>query len=347
MSKKAITAEDFKEEVAQLYGRIVIVEDEEGDEVSVIPTGSLSLDISLGIGGIPLRRYTEIYGPEGSGKTSLALSICKNCITDGGKVLYIDTEQGVDYTYARTLVGSDLLNPDSFILIQPETAEQALTIAEKAIKSEQFRLIILDSVGALAPEKEKKDSLTDSNVALVARLLTTFLRRTAFDIREQDVGFIFINQVRDKIGSFFSTYETPGGRQLKHLLSVRIQMSQGTKIKEGEEIVGILSTFVIKKNKLAPPFRSSIIPIYFGKGVENYQNIFEFAYSLNIIKKAGSYYKFENETIGQGRNNVVEVLRNNKELLDKIVNACYNEVKGVEIIEERSDVKEDEQIGVN
>lgn len=323
MSKNKLTLEDLLDDK---YGEVFVAsEEKERDIIKSISTGSLSLDISTGVGGIPLRRFTEIYGAEGSGKTTLALSICANAIRNGYKVLYIDPEIGVDFELARAIVGD--FNKDNFVLIKPMTMEQSLEFAEAGVQSKEFHLIVLDSIGSMAPQKVFDDELTDANVALLSRLMTTWVQRNAFSLRNNDVAFVGINQVRDKIGSYLSTFETPGGHAWKHLLSLRVQLSKATDIEQDGNKIGINTKFVIKKNKLAPPFRTFMLPIIFGKGIDTMRDVVEFGTMLGVIERGGSYYKFEGNTLGQGMNKTIEYLESNKETLDKIVEMCYNVTK--------------------
>jgi recombination protein RecA len=238
------------------------------------------------------------------------------------KVLYIDVENQLDLNYARALIAG--LDTKRFIIAQPETAEQVFQLTEKAINSGEFSVIVLDSVGALSPEKEKEDEFTDANVALTPRALSKFFRRDAYAIRQNNVAFLFINQVRDKIGAYIATFETPGGHALKHYTSLRIQLTASEQIKQGDQVVGIQSKFVIKKNKLAPPFRSATFPIMFGKGIDSIRDIVQFGVKLGTIKTRGAYFYFEDENLGQGSLAAMETISKKPDLLDKIVKTCYN-----------------------
>jgi recombination protein RecA len=310
-----------------------LVKYEEDDEVDVIPTGSLALDVSLGVGGIPKARFSTIWGPESSGKTSLSLSIAKQVFLAKGKTLYIDVENCLDYAYASALVGD--ISPDNLTIMQPETAEQSFEIAEAGIKSGIFDLIIFDSVGALAPTKVKEGEFNDSHVALVARMVGQFIARNAYQLRKNNVAFLFVNQVRAKIGRYaFGGFERPGGFALKHETSVEIFLTKAEDIKIDNEVQGILTKFTIKKNKLAPPFRTNYIPLTFGRGIDQGRDILSFAELLGVITKKGSFYSFEGETIGQGVAKASKVLDESPELLDKIKEMCYNVVKNTDKIEE-------------
>ena len=233
---------------------------------------------------------------------------------------------------ATALVGE--ISASNLTIVQPETAEQAFKISEAGIRSGEFGLIIFDSVGALAPEKVKAGEFADSHVALVARLMGQFIARNAAVLRQNNVAFLFINQVRAKIGRFaFGGFERPGGYALKHETSVEIYLTKAENIKIGDEIQGVLTKFVVKKNKLAPPFRTNYIPLTFGKGIDQGRDVISFAELLGVITKKGSFYSFEGETIGQGMTKASKALEDNPELLDKIREMCYNIVLQPKIAE--------------
>lgn len=324
--------QDFFELMEEEYADF-LVKYEISDEVDVIPTGSLALDVSLGIGGIPKTRFSTIWGPESSGKTSLSLSIAKQVFKMGEKTLYIDVENCLDYSYASALVGE--ISPENLTIMQPETAEQAFEIAEAGIKSGIFGLVVFDSVGALAPSKVKEGEFNDSHVALVARMVGQFIARNAYQLRKNNVAFIFVNQVRAKIGRFtFGGYERPGGYALKHETSVEIFLKKAEDIKIDGEIQGILTKFTVKKNKLAPPFRTNYIPLTFGKGIDEERDVLSFAELLGVVTKKGSFYSFDGETIGQGITKASQTLKDDEKLLDKIKEMCYNTVRNKDKIEE-------------
>lgn len=312
---------DFIETLIDKLGEDVIVK--ETERVEVISTGSLSLDSSIGIGGIPRGRITEIFGAEGGGKTTLALSIARSALKQGHKVLYVDAEYMIDYDTVFDLLGEEL-DKDKFVILHPESAEDNMSACEIGINSGEFACIILDSIGALAPTVEKNKELTDATVGLIPKLLTVWLRRNAVMIGRNKVAFIFINQVRDQIGSYVHAFSTPGGHALKHFASVRISLSKGEEIKQGTESVGINVKFTVKKNKLAPPFRSFLIPLYFGKGIDSIRDTILFAEMLGVLKRRGSHYVFDGNTIGQGIAKTATALSNNPDLLAKIRDVCYN-----------------------
>lgn len=318
------TSGKFLEEVVNAFGESIL-SNVRGDTVEAMTTGSLSLDASIGIGGLPRGRFTQISGAEGTGKTTMALSAMLIEIDSGGKGLYIDAENMLSYSAIEQMF-SRQIDREKLILLQPETAEQAFMIAEKAITSKEFTYIVIDSVAALEPQDEKEKEFDEFTVASLPRLITKFLRRNAADIKNSNVVFLLLNQVRDKIGSYTGGYTTPGGHALMHYASVIIALTKGTEIRQGEEKIGINSRFVVRKNKVGPPFRSFEVPIIFGKGVDYYTDAVSFCETLGIIQKSGSFYKFDGSTIGQGRNAAADELRNNKELLDKIQERLYNQL---------------------
>jgi recombination protein RecA len=269
--------ESMEETFGDSFEDMFVEETSETEEIpkEIISTGAISLDISIGIGGIPKSKICTIFGAYASGKTTLALSIAKKFIEHKDKVLYIDVENMTDFEYIQQVSGKGITSKD-IVLVQPDTGEDAFKTAEMGINSKEFGLIIFDSVGAIAPKKEKEDEFEDVNVAVTARLLTKFLRRNAYNIRVNNIAFIFINQVRDSIGSYMGGYEMPGGEALKHYASLIIFMGKGQTIKQGKEDIGIMTKFVIKKNKLAAPYRTANLPIIFGKGVDYYRDLLDF-----------------------------------------------------------------------
>ena len=311
----------FLSDIVDKFGEAVLVEDT--DKVDVIPTGSLSLDVSIGVGGIPRGKITEIFGSEGGGKTTLALSIVKNALKLGLRALYIDAENMLDYGLLKDMIG-EALNKDQLVILNPETAEDAFNMIEMGLQSGDFELIILDSVGSLAPKKEQDDEFEDANVGLLARLVSKFLRRNSHVVSEKNIALVLLNQVRAKIGAYMASFETPGGHALKHFTSLRISLSRGQEMKVGNETIGIMTKFIIKKNKLSAPFRSYTIPIVFGKGIDTFSDTVDFCSMLGVIKKKGSYYKFEDVTIGQGKLAAGDFLEKNPETLDKITKSVYN-----------------------
>lgn len=284
-------------------------------------TGCLSLDLCIGVGGIPTRRFTEIFGEESTGKSTLALSVANTVIKGGGKVLYVDTENQMVLPYVKSIVEN--YNKDTFKLIRPQTAEDAFKILERGI-SENYNLIILDSVAALSPLQEIKKEFDEDSMTLTSRMLNKFFRRQVFNVRDKNIAVIFLNQVRDKIGVYFKSFETPGGHALKHYTSVRIFLSRGKKIKQGDLHIGNYITASVVKNKVSVPFRSTSLPLIFGKGFDFILDLIDVSELLGVITKSGSFYKYNGETIGQGMLAVKQYLENNPEVLDKIIEECYN-----------------------
>lgn len=316
-------AKTFNDQMEEIYGDDMDKVFISGEEpLQFISTGAISLDVSIG-GGVPKGRYTVIDGPESSGKSTIGISIAKNCIKQfGEKALYIDQENQMVYDYIMDLLGD--VDKDKFVLAKPDNSNNAFKMIEAGIETEEFGVIILDSIAALSPIKEQKDEFEDANVALISRDLAKFFRRNSFRLRTKKVAVVFINQVRDLIGSYVKAYTTPGGHALKHYASVIISLSKGQEIKVGDDSIGILSKFVIKKNKIAPPFRTHLIPVIFGVGVDTLRDTIEFASTLGVLRKAGPYYKFDEMNLGRGMIDTMEFLSGNKEVLDKIIERCYN-----------------------
>lgn len=328
--------EEFGEDLTDDF-----IEKEESIEdikaLSIIKTGSISLDVSLGVGGIPRGRITTIYGPESSAKTTLCLSIAKNALAQGIKVLYVDQENSCDYSYIKAIVGS--VDTNQFTLVQPETAEQTLVTCEAGIESGEYGLIVLDSVGALSPMKEKEDPFEKASVGLIPRLMSKFLRRNAFAIRNKNIAFVIVNQVRAVIGAYVPTLEMPGGNALRHFSSIVIFMNRSELIKFGEEVVGATSRYTIKKSKVGKPFKSWSFPLIFGTGIDTERDVIEFSKHLGILAPRGSFLYFEGEGLGQGLAKAEEYLKEHPETLAKIEQACYTmngSIKPLEV-EERSD----------
>jgi len=322
-----INENDLLDSVLKKFGESLVPQEE---KVKSISTGSFALDASIGIGGIPRGRFTEAYGPEGVAKTTLGLCTSKEVLKNGGSVLYIDAEVMLSYGTIESMVG-ETFDPKRFILIQPDTAEEAFIIVEDLIG--KVDLVVIDTIAALEPLAEKKKDLTDSTVAEISRLLPKFFRRNAPAVKKSDTAFLLLNQVRDKVGSYTQGYNSPGGHAMKHWASVIIALTKSGDIEVSGEKVGVKSKFVIRKNKLAPPFRSFTIPITFGKGVDYYMDLLEFTEMLGVVQKGGSYYKFEGETIGQGKFAASEYLENNPEVTKRIIEQTYLVIKGNKGIE--------------
>ncbi len=285
--------------------------------VDAISTGSLSLDLALGIGGLPRGRIIEIYGPESSGKTTLALHCIAQGQKNGGNVAFIDVEHALDPVYAREL-GVDV---DSLLVSQPDTGEQALEITESLVRSGAIDVIVVDSVAALVPRTEIEGEMGDSHVGLQARLMSQALRKLAGAISKSNCVAIFINQLREKVGISFGNPEvTPGGRALKFYSSVRIDIRRIETLKSGGEMIGSRTRAKVVKNKIAPPFREAEFDIMYGKGISKEGEILDLAVKLGIIKKSGSWFYYNDTRLAQGRDNSKELIKNNEELCTELEN---------------------------
>jgi len=317
--------------------------------IDAIPTGALSLDVALGIGGIPRGRIVEIFGPESSGKTTLALHAVAEAQKLGGEAAYIDAEHALDPVYAKNL-GVDI---DNLIVSQPDTGEQALEIAEALIRSGAIDIIVVDSVAALVPKAEIDGDMGDAHIGLQARLMSQALRKLAGAINKTNAVIIFINQLREKVGIMFGNPETtPGGRALKFYSSVRLDIRKIENLKQDGEVIGNRARVKIVKNKVAPPFREAEFDIIYGKGISKEGNILDLAVNLDIIEKSGSWFSYNGAKVGQGRENVKAYLMQNPEILaevEKKVRDNFNKafenalVDNSEIEEEDDDFSEDDE----
>ena len=280
------------------------------DKVEVIPTGSLQLDCALGVGGLPKGRIIEIYGPESSGKTTIALHCVAECQKLGGTAAFIDAEHALDPVYAEKL-GVDI---DELYVAQPDNGEQALDITEALVRSGAIDIVVIDSVAALVPKAEIEGDMGDSHVGLQARLMSQALRKLAGVISKTNAVAIFINQLREKVGVVYGNPETTtGGKALKFYASVRLDIRKGEAIKEGSEIIGNRTKIKVVKNKVAPPFKSVVVDLLYGEGVSKSGEVLDMAVERELIKKSGAYYSYNGERIGQGRENARRYLMDNPE----------------------------------
>lgn len=298
-------------------GSIMNMASQEIQEIDTIPTGSLTLDIALGVGGYPRGRIIEIYGPESSGKTTLAIHAIAECQKQGGFAAIIDAENAFDRSYAEAL-GVDL---SKLWISQPDTGEQALDIAENLIRSSAMDLIVIDSVAALTPKGEIEGDMGENRVGLHARLMSQALRKLAGIINKTQTTCIFINQLREKIGAYGNPETTTGGNALKYYASVRLDIRKGTPIKDSDnEVIGNLTKVKVAKNKVAPPFRKAEFDIMFGEGISKVGELVDAGAEMDIIRKSGSWYNYEDTKLGQGREAAKATLQENPELAELIEN---------------------------
>ena len=296
-------------------GSVMRLGDTKRAEVGVIPSGSISLDIALGVGGYPKGRIIEIFGPESIGKTTFALHAIAEAQKQGGKAAFIDAEHALDPTYAKNLG----VNIDDLLLSQPDTGEQALEICEALVRSGAISVIVIDSVAALVPQAEIEGEMGDSHVGLQARLMSQALRKLSGVISKTNTVAIFINQLREKVGIIFGNPEvTPGGRALKFYSTVRIDVRRSDQIKSSENVVGNKAVVKVVKNKVAPPFKVANVEIMYGEGVSREGEIIDLASDANILEKSGTWYSFNGEKIGQGKESAKAFLKANPKILKEI-----------------------------
>ena len=304
-------------------GAIMKLGEQKDIEIDVVPSGSISLDIALGVGGYPKGRIIEIYGPESSGKTTFALHAIAEVQKEGGRAAFIDAEHTLDPVYASHLG----VNIDELLLSQPDTGEQALEICDALVKSEAVSIIVIDSVAALVPQAEIDGEMGDSHVGLQARLMSQALRKLSGSINKTNTIVIFINQLREKVGVMFGNPETtPGGKALKYYSSVRLDIRRGEQIKNGSDVIGNKTNIKVVKNKVAPPFKTASVDIMYGEGVSQDGELVDLAADANIIEKSGAWYSYKGEKLAQGRENVKLLFKNNDDLrheIDDLVREHY------------------------
>ncbi|SVA07229.1 uncharacterized protein METZ01_LOCUS60083, partial [marine metagenome] len=311
-------------------GAVMKMGDKGSMSIEVVPTGALALDLALGIGGIPRGRVVEIFGPEGSGKTTLATHVVAEAQRNGGICAYIDAEHAMDPIYARA-IGVDV---DQLLISQPDTGEQALEITDMLIRSGALDVVVIDSVAALTPRAEIEGEMGDAHVGLQARLMSQALRKLTSNLSKSKTICIFINQLREKIGVMFGSPETtPGGRALKFYSSVRLDIRRIEAIKDGVEVVGNRTRVKVVKNKCAPPFRQAEFDIMYGRGISREGSVIDLGVDLGIVKKSGAWYTYEGEQLGQGRENSKKFLTDNLEVMVEITDRIWREVMPEEAVE--------------
>ncbi|KOC82773.1 recombinase RecA [Bacillus sp. B38] len=293
-------------------GSIMKLGEKTDTRISTVPSGSLALDTALGIGGYPRGRIIEVYGPESSGKTTVALHAIAEVQEKGGQAAFIDAEHALDPVYAQKLG----VNIEELLLSQPDTGEQALEIAEALVRSGAVDIVVVDSVAALVPKAEIEGDMGDSHVGLQARLMSQALRKLSGAINKSKTIAIFINQIREKVGVMFGNPETtPGGRALKFYSSVRLEVRRAEQLKQGNDVMGNKTRIKVVKNKVAPPFRTAEVDIMYGEGISKEGEIVDLGTELDIVQKSGSWYSYEEERLGQGRENAKQFLKENKDIM--------------------------------
>ena len=322
-------------------GAIMKLGEEEHMEIDVTSSGSLTLDVALGVGGYPKGRIIEIYGPESSGKTTFALQAIAEVQKEGGRAAFIDAEHALDPVYAKNLG----VNINELLLSQPDTGEQALEICEALVRSEAVNIVVIDSVAALVPQAEIDGEMGDSHVGLQARLMSQALRKLSGTINKTKTTAIFINQLREKVGILFGNPETtPGGRALKFYSSIRLDIRRAEQIKQGDQVIGNRTNIKVVKNKVAPPFKTATVDIMYGEGVSHEGEIIDIASDLNIMEKSGAWYSYNGEKIGQGKENVKIFLKENPELCNEIerkIREHYGFIKEDQKKEKKSETTEE------
>lgn len=331
--KKAL--ENAMAQIEKMYGAGAVMKlgQTKSLNVEAVPTGSMTLDLALGIGGVPRGRIVEIYGPESSGKTTVALHIIAEAQKLGGEVAFIDVEHALDPVYAAAL-GVDI---DNLIVSQPDSGEQALEIAEALVRSGAIDAIVLDSVAAMVTKAEIDGDMGDTHVGQLARLMSQAMRKLTSVISKSNCVAIFINQVREKIGVIYGNPETtPGGRALKFYSSVRIEVRRGEAIKNGGEVIGNRTKCKIVKNKVAPPFKECEFDIMYGQGISRVGEVLDLAVEIGVVNKSGAWFSYNGAKLGQGRDNAKEVLKNNPEMMAEIEKAVKARASEVSMISKRS-----------
>lgn len=319
MSDRKAALDQALKQIEKQFGKgsVMKLGEKTDREIATSSTGSLALDAALGVGGYPRGRVIEIYGPESSGKTTVALHAIAEVQAAGGQAAFIDAEHALDPVYAQKLG----VNIDELLLSQPDTGEQALEIAEALVRSGAIDIVVVDSVAALVPKAEIEGEMGDSHVGLQARLMSQALRKLSGAINKSKTIAVFINQIREKVGVMFGNPEvTPGGRALKFYSSVRLEVRRGEAIKQGNDIMGNKTRIRVVKNKVAPPFRTAEVDIMYGEGISREGEIVDLGAELEIVQKSGAWYSYEGERLGQGRENAKQFLKENPDIRSEIAN---------------------------
>ena len=289
-------------------------------KIDVTSTGSISLDIALGVGGYPKGRIVEIYGPESSGKTTIALHAIAEVQKKGGRAAFIDAENALDPVYAHKLG----VNIDELLISQPDSGEQALEICDALVKSEAIDIVVIDSVAALVPQAEIDGEMGDSHVGLQARLMSQALRKLSGTLNKTNTTAIFINQLREKVGIMFGNPETtPGGRALKFYSTVRLDIRRGEQIKQGDQVLGNRTNIKVVKNKVAPPFKTASVDIMYGEGISHEGELVDIGSEIGVLEKSGAWYAYNGEKIGQGKENAKAFLKENPDIAEEVLNKIY------------------------
>lgn len=338
MSEKTQALDNALRQIEKQFGKgsIMKLGEEPLEKIETIPSGSLALDVALGIGGYPRGRVIEIYGPESSGKTTVALHAIAEAQRKGGQAAFIDAEHALDPIYARALG----VNIEELLLSQPDTGEQALEIAEALVRSGAIDIVVVDSVAALVPKAEIEGDMGDSHVGLQARLMSQALRKLSGVINKSKTTAVFINQIREKVGVMFGNPETTtGGRALKFYSSVRLEVRRAETLKQGNDMIGNKARLKVVKNKVAPPFKQAMVDIMYGEGISKEGEILDVGSELEIIQKSGAWYSYNGERLGQGRENSKQFLKENEDMMAEIHNAIreYYQLDEPEESEEQGD----------
>src|SRR5690625_1720127 len=335
LSNKQKALDEALRKIEKQFGKgsIMKLGEDANRKIDTIPSGSLALDIALGIGGYPKGRVIEIYGPESSGKTTVALHAIAEAQKQGGQAAFIDAEHALDPNYARALG----VNIEELLLSQPDTGEQGLEIAEALVRSGAVDIVVIDSVAALVPSAEIEGEMGDSHVGLQARLMSQALRKLSGAINKSNTIAIFINQIREKVGVMFGNPETtPGGRALKFYSSVRLEVRRAETLKQGTDMIGNKTRIKVVKNNVAPPFKQAMVDIMYGEGISKEGEILDIGSELDIVEKSGAWYSYKGDRLGQGRENAKQFLIENKSIYDEIHLAVrdHYELDGKEAAEE-------------